>query len=262
MGIVNLTQRNAELDAEIKELEEGTQADQLEQEVRQVPEKYKGKSVEDVIEMHRDAEYRASRLGHEVGQLRKQVQERPIVVPPKEVKVDDLLENPKDAIENVVNQSPVVKKLNDQLENFEQNQLKRQFEQTYPEYRKDVDNPEFIKWIQTNELRRGLAQAADNLDMFAANQLWNLWEERQSLVKDQAEAKKEQLETKRKENLKKGTLESGSGNSTENKKIWRRSEIMDIKTRALMGDRKAMETVADPAWQRDVLAAYADKRAR
>lgn len=261
MGIVNQTQREAELDAEIKALE-GEVAGTPVTEVT-VPEKYKGKSLDEVIEMHQVTERNLSRLGQEVGTLRKAVLERPIEkTPPKEVKVDDLLDNPQGTIEELVTRSPVVKKLNDQLEQFESNQQKKQFETTYPEYRKDVDNPEFIKWIQKSPLRGALAQAADQLDFVAANELWLQWDERQSLVKQAEDDKKAQVEAKRKTDLKKGTLESGSGNGTENKKIWRRSEIIDIKARALMGDRKAMDIVQDPQWQRDTLQAYSDKRAR
>ena len=42
--------------------------------MNEVPPKYKGKSVEDVIKMHQEAEKLIGRLSGEVGQLRKTVQ--------------------------------------------------------------------------------------------------------------------------------------------------------------------------------------------
>lgn len=265
MGIIDTAQRQREHDAEIDKLNAGG-GDTLESElesVKPIPDKYKDLTREQLVEMHQTTERNLSRLGHEVGQLRKQVLEpRKEVTPPKEVKVDDLLENPRDAIETVVKDSPLVKKLNDQLESFEQNQLKQSFEQSFPDWQKDTQNPEFFEWIQKSKSRTALAQAADTADYFAAQELWSLWKERQELTRASTEGKAREKAEKREQALKAGTLESGSGTSTESKKVFKRSEIRDLKTRALQGDRKAQSIVEDPQWQQEVQRAYAEGRAR
>lgn len=254
MGIIDPKQHVDELDRELDDI----------QDTKEVPEKYKGKSTEDLIRMHEEAERKASRLGNEVGQLRSQLQPRVEPKEPvkKEVKVDDLLENPEEAVTTVVDQHPTVRKLNKTVEELETSLHKREFVANHPDYEQDLDNEDFIKWIQASPSRRALANAADKYDFVAAGELWNLWDERNKLISEVETKKKEQKQEQRKAALKAGTLESGTGNSTESKKILSRNEIIDLKHRAALGDRKAQAIVDDPRWQAEVRAAYREGRAR
>jgi hypothetical protein len=252
MGIVD--QRQDTLDQELETIDN---------ESTEVPEKYKGKSIDDVIKMHEEAERKASRLANEVGQLRLQSQTKEVKEPvKKEVKVDDLLENPEEAVNTLVNQNPVVKKINSTVDQLELSLHQRNFETKYPDYREDVKDEAFLEWVNKNPVRRSLAQAADQYDFQAAEALWGMYEEHKEIVKEVREAAKVGKEAKRKADLKKGTLESGNGQATDTTKIWSRSEIRDLKTRALLGDRKAVEIVSDPKWQAQVMAAYVDNRAK
>lgn len=82
-------------------------------EASEVPEKYRGKSVEEVIEMHRNSESRLGQLQNEVGSLRglvtdlSQVQ-RPTVTEQVEevesvtVSGEEILSNPTEAVERIV----------------------------------------------------------------------------------------------------------------------------------------------------------------
>jgi hypothetical protein len=77
-----------------------------------LPEKYQGKSVEEVVEMHQNSERRLGQIQNEVGQLRGLVQDlavvqrtsQPATVEPQEVDLsgDDLLRDPVSAIQKVV----------------------------------------------------------------------------------------------------------------------------------------------------------------
>jgi hypothetical protein len=269
MGIVNLEQ------LEQKEAEELKQAqDELDQELGSVekpgniPEKYRGKSVEDIIAMHQAVEQKLSRLGNEVGELRRfretqELELRKTREPQKkEVNVDVLLDNPEEAVETVIGQSSKIRKLEEQLEQLGTQDAKRQFEQSFPNYQQDLQNEQFLEWAMKNPVRRALAQAADRYDFTAANELWSLWQERQELVGQQEQQKKQQQAAIKEKKLRDGTLESGTGNSTETKKVFSRREIREIKTRALQGDPKAQDIVNDPQWQAQTMAAYFDKRAR
>jgi len=260
MGIIDPVQHKSQddLDRELEQIQGNKEAPV-------VPEKYQGKSLEDVIKMHQEAEKEKSRLGNELGQARQQLQHRPVKEeePKKrEVKVDDLLENPEEAVSTIVNQDPVVRNVRTKVEQLEQDLNKRSFEQSYPEYQKDLADPAFAEWINGSTVRRALAVAADKYDFTAAGELWNLWEERKQLVKDVEAKKEEQKKQDRATKLKQGMLESGTGSSTETKKVFSREEIRNLKTRALQGDRKAQAIVSDPVWQRETLQAYVDKRTK
>jgi hypothetical protein len=251
----DVDQRANDLDAELNEVRE-TEANAL-------PDKYKGKSLEEVIQMHQEAEREKSRLGNEVGQLRQQVlQPRTTREEPKkkDVDVDALLENPEQAVETIVTQSETVKKLSEQVDNIDRTNQKREFEARHPEWQKDTQNQAFYDWVGKNRIRHTLALAADKGDYNAANELWDMWQEVKDLSAQATEQKKQETKAKREKQLQQGTLESGSGNTTESKKVFKRSEIRDLKTRAALGDRAAQATISDQNWQKEVMAAYSSGR--
>jgi hypothetical protein len=242
---------------------EGLEAELQEVRGDDVPEKYKGKSVEDLIEMHKNAEQRLGQLGNEVGSLRKQVlqpREERKPEPKKEVNVDLLLENPEEAVETLVKQSPSVRKLNETVAQFEVERSRSKFESKHGDWKDDMQNPAFFEFVNGHDLRKGLAAAADSGDFQAADYLWDMWKEVKQVKSQEDKAKKEQEKATRERKLKDGTLESGTGNSTESKKVFKRSEIRDLKMRAKQGDRKAQAVVDDPSWQTEILNAYAQKR--
>lgn len=241
-------------------------ADALENELTnegQVPEKYKGKSLQDVIQMHQEAEAKASRLGNEVGQLRAIRSLEPKKEPvKKDVSVDDLLENPESAVETVINQAPVVRETREKIDQIEQDLHRQSFLTKYPDFKSDLSE-DFYQWATSNQVRKAIAEEADKGNYQAATALWDMWSERKDLVdaqsKAEAKAKKEKEKAKA---LKDGMLESGNGSTTENTKIFSRREIQDLKYRAAMGERKAQSIVNDPVWQAEVHRAYAEGRAR
>lgn len=269
MGIVDLEQLERNEAEQLKQAQDALDAElSTVEKPGSIPEKYRGKSLEEVIAINEELVRKASRLGNEVGELRRyrettELELRKVRQPQKkEVNVDALLENPEEAVETVIGQSSKIRKLEEQLEQLGTQDAKRQFESTFPDYQKDLANEEFLEWATKNPVRRALAQAADKYDFTAANELWSLWQERKELV-GEAEAQKKQKQTEvREKKLRDGTLESGTGNSTETKKVFSRREIRDIKTRALQGDRAAEAIVNDPEWQKQTMQAYLDKRAR
>jgi hypothetical protein len=269
MPIVDLEQIEKREQEELKQARDAldTELADVKNTSGEIPEKYRGKSLEEVIAMSEALERKASRLGNEVGQLRK-LREQVDLTPQtrkierKEVNVDALLENPEQAVETVIGQSEKIRELEEKVERIGGASARREFEKAYPNYEQDLANEEFIDWALKNPVRRALAQAADQYDFTAATELWGMWQERQELVGAQEKAKAEQKKAVREQKLRDGTLESGTGNSTETKKVFSRREIRDLKTRALQGDRAAEAIVNDPEWQRQTIAAYLDKRAR
>lgn len=270
MGIVDLEQLERNEAEDLKKAQDAldTELADVGKTSGGIPEKYRGKTLEEVIAMNEELVRKASRLGNEVGQLRQFRQtaelelQKSKPVEKKEVNVDALLENPAEAVETVIGQSRQIRELTEKVESISGGQARKQFETSHPNYEQDLQNEEFIEWAMKNPVRKALATAADRYDFVAANQLWSMWQERQDLVKETEDTKKAQAKAVKEKKLRDGTLESGTGNSTETKKIFSRREIRDLKTRALLGDRKASDIVNDPEWQAQTMQAYIDKRAR
>lgn len=247
--------------------------DELDQELgdarkSEIPDKYRGKTLEDVIAMVETAQKTISRQGNEIGELRRfressELELREKQKPQrKEVNVDSLLENPEEAVETVIGQSNRIRELEEKVDRATRGSAQREFESKHPNFMKDLENEDFIQWAMANPVRADLAKRADKYDFGAADKLWTLWAERQELLGTAEKMKQEAKKVDREKKLRDGTLESGTGNSTETKKIFSRREIRDIKTRAMQGDRKAQEIVNDPEWNTQVMQAYFDKRAR
>lgn len=258
-----------------REAEAKRQKDTLESELKTVesklPEKYRGKSIEEIAKIAEDIEKEKSRLGNELGQTRKQyadllerqVKEPPKKEePPKQITADEVLTNPGDAIEQVIKQSPTVRKALETSRRAAANHEYERFAATYPDFKKDIENPEFIEWVQKSPLRQNLAANADKLDFESATALWGLWDERKEILKEASALKEAQAKAEREKKLKDGELESGTGGGTDSKKIFSRREIIDLKARAKAGDMKAQSTIESSKWQREVQQAYAEGRVK
>lgn len=266
--LVDPAQRERELQAQ------KTQDDTLESELKtvqsKVPEKYRGKTVEEVAEIADSIEKEKSRLGNELGTTRKQyadllerqVKETTKEEPPKQITADEVLTNPGEAIEQAIRQSPTVKKVLEQSTRDHGQREYDTFVSKYPTFKEDIADKEFLDWVQKSPVRANLASAADQMDFNAATALWGLWDERKEMLKEVTEAKAAKVKADRAKQLKDGELESGTGSGSETKKYFNRREIIDLKARAKNGDRVAEATVSDPAWQKEVNAAYASGRVR
>ena len=94
-----------DIDGEVGEIEavEEQLAEPTPAEVPQIPEVYRGKSVDDLVKMHQEAEKLIARQGIEVGEVRKLADElikSQLTPKPKveEVAPVDFFENPQEAI--------------------------------------------------------------------------------------------------------------------------------------------------------------------
>lgn len=236
-----------------------------------LPDKFRGKTAEQIAEAYENLEQALGRKNNEVGQLRAMVDqlvplehaEKQNKVQAREpVKADDLFEDTAGTINRVVEENPVIQRTVQRAEELERSMQMNEFTTRHPTYSKDLANPEFISWIQKSPTRQHLAQAADQYNFAAAEELWALWGEYESIRGEATTRQKAEKQLEKDQQEAAGTLEGGTGNTTETKKTFSRSEIVDLKTRAMQGDRKAQVIVEDPVWQAEVRQAYFDKRVR
>jgi hypothetical protein len=187
---------------------------------------------------------------------------------PKPVTTEELLENTQGALNKAVESNPVVQKAVTTAENLERQIQYQKFEQDFPTYKDDMANPQFIQWIQKSRARAALADAASKMDsdaVEAARALWELWGEHKELAGSQAQVaeearKKAEAEAKRKQAAEAAELEGGVSGDTSSEMVYDRKKVMELRIRALRGDRAAAEQMRK--LEPKLRAAYDSKRVR
>lgn len=242
-------------------------ADNLENELASLPDKFKGKSVVDVARAYTELETAYSRQGQELGESRRlslalaDTTSRPPVEKAEErpsVTTDDLFADPAKAIDDVIESHPIVKKARETTENLERQLAHKDFESRHPSYREDVKDQEFVRWVQSNVSLTKLAARADAYDFDSADQLLGLWEEKKSIKQTVERSTKDLMDKKDKERA--GTLEGASGADASSDVVLNRAEIRELHRRALLGDKQAKAKWEDPKFRAMRLKAYASGR--
>ena len=172
-------------DEELQNEEEFSSVEEVEQEAPEestqedddIPDKYKGKSVKDIVRMHQEAERAIGKQGSEVGELRRivddfvktqtvtQQQQAPVV----EDEVD-FFTDPDKAIARAIERHPKVRQaeeLNGQLKRAE---ALANLKSAHPDFSEVVQDGSFVDWIGKSKVRQELFSRADrNFDFDAAN---------------------------------------------------------------------------------------------
>lgn len=229
-----------------------------------VPEKYKGKSVMELIEMHRNAEKKISqqgqdlaeqrRLSDEILSLRKENASAP--EPVTRVTPDDVFSDPNTAVERILGQSDVskqVKETANRLDSIEKGLGQKDFEDRNPSYMEDIQTEDFVNWVKGNRSRTELLMRLNNYDFQAGNDLWDMWREHQSVAKESK--KKETVRAAR-------TVKSGPADTSANKPVYSRAKLLALQAAALRGDPDARAKWENPAFQAEYHSAYAEGRVR
>lgn len=227
-----------------------------EQQEPELPDKYRGKSIQDLVQMHQEAEKALGKQGSEVGELRKvvdsyiksQVENQSKQTEQKEDPVD-WFTDPDKAMEQKLVSHPKFKQLEMQSEMSRKEQALNKMKQKHPDHMEILQDNAFAAWIQQSPIRTQLFIDADqNYNADAADELLTLWKERRELSKSTVTADKES----RKEAIKQASTGAARGSQQPpRKRKYRRSDII----RLMNEDPERYNALAD-----DILLAYKEKR--
>lgn len=238
--------------------------------VKTIPAKYEGKTVEDLIDMHQNAERLNSRQGAEVGQLRRMTDEllnlrkttTQVTEERKPVTVDALLHDPEKAISDAVANSPLARRAEAAEQRsaiLEQRILETEFSGKHKTVQNDINDPAFLEWVNKNPLRVALAASAakegDANRYVAANNLWDLWDEHKELIGGKTAA------TLGKGKTVPNTVKSAPAES-RGKPTWSRAKLMELRIKVQQGDQAAIARFKDPAFEARMNEAYAEGRVK
>jgi hypothetical protein len=262
-GITNLEQGNSTIPAPTEEMvgepEEVAKEPDL-------PEKYRGKSLEEVVRMHQESEKLIGRQAQEVGENRrlldqfiKQQLESKQEAPPSKAQEIDYFEDPAKAINQAVENNPILKQLQEQQAQQAQLVAKQTIEKAHPDYLSVAQSDDFAAWIQASKVRVQLFAQASNYDVDSALELLDTYKSLKGVQAQKAEATKAADESLKKTDeesrgkaLKAAAVQQGgTGESTKN--IYRRADLIRLR----MQDPARYESMAD-----EILNAYAEGRVR
>lgn len=222
-----------------------------------IPEKYKGKSPQEIIKMHQEAEKLIGKQAQEVGEVRKLADEllkqslssnKPTAT---EVEPEiDFFEDPKKAVRQAVEQHPDVLAARQSAQEFKKMQIQQKLHQNHPDFGNIVQDPEFAEWVKQSPIRTQLYAKADaEFDYDSANELLSTYKQiKQIKTQEVATKGKETL----KQNLKAVAVDTG-GTGESSKRVYRRADLIRLR----MSDPDRYE-----ALEPEIMKAYADGRVR
>lgn len=198
-----------------------------------MPEKFAGKSAEDIVKSYLEVEKELGRKNNEVGELRKlsdqllqqELKRTTHSDDPTEddlsVDFDEFVERPDKVISDIVRKE--LKSVNKRFEDLSAERRVEKFHQDNPDYQEISSNQEFYTWVAQSPMRQRTMQQAQSGDFDAADAVLAEWRSAQALREEKSKA----AEQKRNKQLADASVESaGTGASSD--KIFYRSDLMNM----------------------------------
>jgi hypothetical protein len=208
----------------------------------EIPEKFTGKSMEDVIKSYVHLEKEFGNKNNEVGELRKltdqilknqvesqapQYGDRDSYVN-NDLDFDDFVTDPRSAVDRALQTNPRIQKLEEELRNREIEVSRNALKARHQDVDDIVQSSNFQSWVNEQQGRqRMLQEAHQNLDTGLAADLLDMYKATRRAATDQAI---EERDERAKGDLRKATVETGSA-PANTKKIYRRAELIQLKIR-------------------------------
>ena len=228
-------------------------------EAPKIPEKYAGKSLEEIVQMHQEAEKLIGRQAQEVGEVRKladqllkqQLSNKQPELPQKQEENElDFFEDPKTAIQKAVAQHPDVLAAKQAAMQLKQIQTQAALLKKHPDFTQVIQDPEFSGWVKASPIRLNMFAMADaQYDFAAADELISTFKQLKTVKAAQTvEAAKQARST----DMKAAAVDvSGTGESS--KKVYRRADLIRLR----MSDPDRYNALQD-----EIMAAYAEGRVK
>jgi len=232
----------------------------------ELPEKYRGKALDEIIRMHQEAEKLIGRQAQEVGEVRKladsllkqQLESKHDTQPSKAQEID-WFEDPERAVKQAVENNPILKKMQEEQAKQAQLVALQTIEKAHPDFVSVAQSDDFQQWVTSSKIRTRLYEQASDYDVDSALELLdtykslrNIKQQQQETVKAADESlKKVEAETRSK-NLKTAAVQQG-GTGESTKPVYRRADLIRLR----MQDPSRYESMAE-----EILQAYADGRVR
>ena len=249
-NIDNLAEQQEVIESQDKEIEVAQET---------VPEKYQNKSLQEVVQMHQEAEKLLGKQSSEVGELRgvvddyiqAQLAQQQAPVQQQEEDDTDFFVDPQAAVNRAIENHPKIKEANQYSQEHKKATALAQLKSNHPEMDTILKDAKFAEWVKSSKIRTQLfVQADQQYDYDAADELFSLWKERASVAEQTVAVEKQA----RKQQVKSASTGNARGTGqTQRKKQYRRADII-----------KLMKTDPDryAALSEEIFQAYAEGRVK
>ena len=220
----------------------------------EIPEKFKGKSVVDILKIYEEAEKTISRKNNEIHEVRQladqllksQLAKKPEPEKPKEV---DFFENPQEAIRQAIESNPKLVEAQQYATQSRQELNRQRLVQKHPDLMDVVKEPQFIDWIKASPIRVNLyTQADQNFDFDAGDELLSTYKAIHKVSRETSPIEKAAI----KQTVKAASVDTG-GTNESSRKVYRRVDLMRLMTK----DPDRYEAMSD-----EILKAYSEGRVK
>ena len=223
----------------------------------ELPEKYRDKSLDEIVRMHQEAEKLIGKQAQEVGEVRKLADElikqnlgsRQQQTRQEEPEVD-FFENPQKAVQRTVDNHPDILAARQVTLEMKRAQIQQRLAQEHPDFGEIAKEQDFANWVKSSPVRIKIFEQADSgYDYDSANELLSTYKQLRTVKSKQVS---DEGEVTRKQNLKAvGVDVGGSGESS--KKVYRRADLIQLQLR----DPDRYAALSD-----EIMQAYVEKRVR
>jgi hypothetical protein len=223
----------------------------------ELPEKYRDKSLDEIVRMHQEAEKLIGKQAQEVGEVRKLADElikqnlgsRQQQTRQEEPEVD-FFENPQKAVQRTVDNHPDILAARQVTLEMKRAQIQQRLAQEHPDFGEIAKEQDFANWVKSSPVRIKIFEQADSgYDFDSANELLSTYKQLRTVKSKQVS---DEGEVTRKQNLKAvGVDVGGSGESS--KKVYRRADLIQLQLR----DPDRYAALSD-----EIMQAYIEKRVR
>lgn len=230
-----------------------------EEEQPTIPDKYQGKTLEQVVQMHQEAEKLLGRQSSEVGELRKVVddfiqnqtqQQAPqqYVEPEDDI---DYFTDPQAAVNRAIENHPKIREAQEYTAQYKKQTSLAMLNTKHPDMQSILQDPKFAEWIKASKIRTQLFVEADQqYNAEAADELFSLWKERKNIAQQTAAVEKQS----RKQQLKAANTGSTQGSAEgSRRKVYRRADIIKL----MRTDPERYQALSE-----EILKAYAEGRVK
>lgn len=227
---------------ETETAESNTEADDI-------PEKFKGKSMAEVVRAYQEVESALSRQGQEVGKARKDLEQYQKIMDQyitsqtlnqqntqhqaeESVESDDEIDfftDPDKAVQAQVRKAlennPDLQSAKALQQEITKQSAVAQLSKDHPDWQQLAADSQFSEWVQGSQFRMQLAAKADQYDYAAANELFSMYKERAGYQ----QAAKAEATGERKQAVQKASTGSAQGSGeSRGKRTYKRSDIREL----------------------------------
>jgi len=252
---------------EISQVTEQTQEPQVQETPAQepevvIPEKYKGKSVEEIVKMHQEAEKMIGRQAQEVHEVRsladqllkQQLESKATKQPTEQTQEEDFFADPQAAVSRTVDQHPAVLEAKKASLELKKMQTAQQLNAKHPDFMEIAQNADFQNWVKSSAIRVDLFTKADaDFDFPAADELLSTYKELKQIKANQQQEQVKAVEAKAQDTALKAAGVDVGGSGEVSRKVYRRADLIKLK----MTDPERYMALQD-----EIMDAYATGRVK